>query len=109
MQFFPYCIVKCNCMLCRMNLNKTYAVVEFEDGIQLIPSSWLTIDLKKAFWPNFTNNKRYDKAVKLQEKPESTWLKHPILKIYGTFRKFYILIFYYVRTCACKHISEIYY
>ncbi|XP_067206835.1 uncharacterized protein [Linepithema humile] len=67
---------------------KFYAIVEFEDGIQIVPNNWLSIDLKKAAWPNFTNNKRYDKAVKVMEEPQSTWLKHPISKIYGTYSNY---------------------
>ncbi|EFN60346.1 hypothetical protein EAG_01319, partial [Camponotus floridanus] len=62
-----------------------YAVVEFEDGLQVIPDNWLNEDLTKAVWPTFTNNKRYYKAVKFMEEPLSTWLEHPICKIYGKF------------------------
>lgn len=62
-----------------------YCIVEFEDGLQVIPNNWLSTDLKSAFWPHFTNNKRYDKA--LMEEPESTWLKHPIIRMYGMFCK----------------------
>lgn len=55
-----------------MSDTRFYAVVEFEDGLQVIPNNWFTANLKKAVWPNFTNNKRYEKAVKLRENPEST-------------------------------------
>lgn len=64
-----------------------YAIDEFKDGLQVVPNNWLSGDLSKAFWPNFTNNARYDKAVKFMEKPEFTWMQYSILKIYGTFRK----------------------
>jgi len=66
---------------------KFYAVVEFEDGLQVIPNNWLHISMIKAVWPNFTNNKRYYKAVKLMEEPESTWMEHSIRKVYGTYCK----------------------
>lgn len=66
---------------------KCYAVVEFQDGLQLIPSNWLNNDETKAVWPNFTNNKRYDKAVRSMEEPQSTWVEHNILKIYGKYCK----------------------
>ncbi|EFN60350.1 hypothetical protein EAG_01324, partial [Camponotus floridanus] len=62
-----------------------YAVVEFQDGLQLIPSNWLNNDETKAVWPNFTNNKRYDKAVRSMEEPQSTWVQHNIIKIYGKY------------------------
>lgn len=51
---------------------KFYAVVEFEDGLQVIPANWLDVSVMKAVWPSFTNNKRYDKAVKCMEEPKST-------------------------------------
>lgn len=66
---------------------KLYSIVEFEDGLQIIPNNWFSEDLKKAFWPHYTSNKRYDTAVKLMEQPESTWLEHPVSKIFGTFCK----------------------
>jgi len=66
--------------------DKFYAIVEFEDGLQIVPNNWLSRDMIRAVWPNF-NNSRYDKAIKLMEEPESTWMEHKILKIYGTYRK----------------------
>lgn len=70
---------------CRMTDRRFYAIVEFDDGLQLVPDNWLNADLTTALWPNFTNNKRYDEAVKSMEEPLSSWLKHPIKKIYGKF------------------------
>lgn len=66
---------------------KCYVIVEFEDGLQIVPSNWLSKDLTRAVWPNFTNNNRYYKAVKEMEEPHSTWLEHKIIKIYGTYCK----------------------
>ncbi|XP_070168191.1 uncharacterized protein [Polyergus mexicanus] len=71
-----------------MTDTKFYAIVEFEDGLQIVPYNWLNEDSKKAVWPNFTNNKRYDKAVKLMEEPEPTWLTHNIRKVYGTYSNY---------------------
>ncbi|XP_077282706.1 uncharacterized protein LOC143908781 isoform X3 [Temnothorax americanus] len=63
-----------------------YAVVEFMDGLQVIPTNCrLSQDLQSALWPNFTNNKSYDKAIKQMIDPESTWASHSIKKIFGTF------------------------
>lgn len=53
----------------------SYVVVEFQDGLQLIQRNWLDLNTMKAFWPNFTSNKRYDTAVKLMEEPQPTWRK----------------------------------
>lgn len=65
--------------------NKNYAVVEFQDGLQIIPTTWLTNDLKASKWPNcYVTYKRYEKAVKCMEQSQSTWEEHPIKKIYAT-------------------------
>ncbi|XP_071576472.1 uncharacterized protein [Temnothorax nylanderi] len=74
-----------------------YAVVEFMDGLQVIPTNWLSQDRRSALWPNFTNNKSYDKAIKTMIDPESTWASHSIKKIFGTF-------VFYVR--AMKKLKE---
>lgn len=75
-----------------MTDTKFYAIVEFEDGLQIIPNNWLSKNLRKAVWPNFTNNKRYDRAVKLMEEPDLSWSEHNIKKIYGTYCK-YVFVF----------------
>lgn len=47
-----------------INMNKKYYIVEFDDGLQIIPDNWFTCEKKSAiYWPNFTNQKEYDKAV----------------------------------------------
>lgn len=64
---------------------KKYVVVEFQDGLQIIPATWLTSDLKTAKWPNcYITSNRYDKAVKYMEEPQSTWEEHPVVKIFTT-------------------------
>lgn len=75
------------CLFPRRMSQKLYLIVLFEDGLQIIPNSWLNKDVNTAKWPNFTTNKRYDKAVKFMEKPQCTWLEHPVLKIYGEYGK----------------------
>lgn len=66
---------------------KMYAVVEFGDGLSIIPKNWLTKDQREAFWPTYTNTGRYDKAMKCMEKPESTWSKYTIRKIFRIYCK----------------------
>lgn len=64
---------------------KKYVIVEFLDGLQIIPITWLTTDLKRAKWPDcYISNSRFDKAVRCLEEPDSTWQEHPIVKIYAT-------------------------
>ncbi|EFN75026.1 hypothetical protein EAG_00198, partial [Camponotus floridanus] len=62
-----------------------YAIVEFKDGLQIVPATWLSSDLQKSKWPrHYISNDRYDKAVKLMEVPDCTWEEHTVLKIYAT-------------------------
>ncbi|XP_067207178.1 uncharacterized protein [Linepithema humile] len=45
-------------------MNNKYYIVEFEDGLQIVPNNWFTCKKKSAiYWPNVTNQKEYDKAV----------------------------------------------
>lgn len=91
--------------------DKCYAIVEFNDELQLILTKWLSGDLTRAFWPNFTNTKRYDKAVKCMEEPQCTWLKHPVLKIYGTFSKlcFFLEYIFLVYIIVILHVNKCWY
>ncbi|EFN61594.1 hypothetical protein EAG_00688, partial [Camponotus floridanus] len=43
--------------------------ITFEDGLEVIPNNWLSKNLMKTGWFNFTNNEQYDK-VKLIKKLE---------------------------------------
>lgn len=109
MQFFhSYTqLVKCKFFQRRIWKKKTctqqnfYAIVEFEDGLQLVPNNWLSADLKRCFWPNFTTNTRYGKAVKTFEELQPTWPYHPIRKIYATYCKYFLMYIYYYVVYYC--------
>lgn len=30
---------------------KFYEIVEFKEGLQIVPNNWLSADLSKAYWP----------------------------------------------------------
>lgn len=73
---------------------RTFVIVEFEDGLQIVPSTWLSNDLQRCKWPShYISNDRYDKAIKKMEIPASNWEEHVIKKIYATCRKFLNIIF----------------
>ncbi|XP_039307414.1 uncharacterized protein LOC113005933 [Solenopsis invicta] len=64
---------------------KKYVVVEFEDGVRIVPITWLSTDLQRSKWPKkYTTNKRYDRAIKTMEEPDDTWDEHRVIKIYAT-------------------------
>ncbi|XP_022171523.1 uncharacterized protein LOC111034556 [Myzus persicae] len=61
-----------------------FLVVEFDDGLQIIPSNWLIND-KSSFFPNYKNLKLYDRAVvsmEIPNTPTTTWDVYNIKKIF---------------------------
>ncbi|KAF5281928.1 hypothetical protein FQR65_LT14454 [Abscondita terminalis] len=81
------CILK-NGQIVSMSI---YSVVEFEDGIQLVPNSW--IRGKHAFWPTYTNQIKINKAIAEADEPLSNWPLHKILRILGSAGKILLLSF----------------
>ncbi|XP_032679529.1 uncharacterized protein LOC116847978 [Odontomachus brunneus] len=68
-----------------MTDKKRYVIVEFKDGLQIVPITWLSTDSRRSKWPrNYISNDRYDRAVRSMEIPDSTWEEHDVLKIYTT-------------------------
>ncbi|GAB1867715.1 hypothetical protein CAJAP_08794 [Camponotus japonicus] len=61
-----------------------YAIVEFNDGLQMIPSSWITENKKQAYWPTFTSNERFSKAVQKCISKMDSWPLYEIKKILAT-------------------------
>ncbi|XP_039306287.1 uncharacterized protein LOC120358006 isoform X2 [Solenopsis invicta] len=61
-----------------------YAVIEFNDGVQMISSSWITEDKKHAYWPTFSNNEKFRKAVKKCVSKMDDWPQHEIKKFWTT-------------------------
>lgn len=64
-----------------------YYIVEFQDGMQVIPKNWLKSD-KIALWPPITNWNKYYKAVKNMYQPLEYWTESSIIKIIGSASKF---------------------
>jgi len=86
-----------------------HLVVEFQDGLQIILTNWLTNDLKRAKWPNcYITSNRYDKAVKYMEEPQSTWEEHPIVKIFTSCCKLYYILHLFV-TFIFQKLNNIYF
>ncbi|XP_046408230.1 uncharacterized protein LOC124172778 isoform X5 [Ischnura elegans] len=61
-----------------------FLVVEFPDGLQLIPRNWVHTDGRKAYWPNFTSTTAYYRAVQSMESPNPEWTLHTFLRIMGS-------------------------
>ncbi|XP_067210208.1 uncharacterized protein [Linepithema humile] len=61
-----------------------YSIVEFEDGLQMIPSSWLTENKTAARWPQFTSHARFIKAVQKRILYDNSWFLYDVKRILAT-------------------------
>lgn len=61
-----------------------FTIALFEDGLFLVPSSWLTQNNTMCYWPPYTNDKRIRKAVIDEISPDCSWTKLKINRIFGT-------------------------
>lgn len=78
--------------------NKKYTVVEFEDGVALVPSLWLIEDGEKCRWPMYGDNAmKFNFAVGSCEVPPaedgSLWTTLSVWQIICTASKFTIFPF----------------
>lgn len=72
-----------------MDVNKKFMVVEFSDGLQIVPEVWLNITKKTCIWPShFKTQLRINKAIITKEMPkeqyEGMWEELPIKRIFGS-------------------------
>jgi len=61
-----------------------FSIVEFEDGIKLVPILWIFNDNKKCYWPNYTKQEEINQAIFNEEHPDSKWLSYNVLRKFGT-------------------------
>ena len=64
-----------------------YAVVLFTEmnEVEVIPTSWLSVDRKIAFWPPYKSTQKAKTAVLTEAEPDETWGEFfvEVMKIYG--------------------------
>ncbi|XP_029158399.1 uncharacterized protein LOC114937668 [Nylanderia fulva] len=67
-----------------MATSKIYIVVEFDDGLAIVPSCWLNESEMKCAYPTFRDPTKIKKAVASQLSPEdnSNWKKYDVIKIF---------------------------
>lgn len=68
-------------------MEELYTIVEFDDGLQMIPTSWLIEDKNAAYWPQFTSHARFAKAVKKNISPVDNWPIYNVKRILATASK----------------------
>ncbi|XP_071574429.1 uncharacterized protein [Temnothorax nylanderi] len=61
-----------------------FTIALFDDGLQLVPSSWLFDNKTMCHWPPYTNEKKIRKAIMEEASPDCTWTAHKILRVFGT-------------------------
>jgi len=59
-------------------------IVEFIDGVQLVPCNWISSNQKGTFYPENINSKQYDKLVLNTVPYKSSWKTFSIIKIWGS-------------------------
>lgn len=70
-----------------MDGNRKFTIVEFSDGLQIIPSIWLNITKETCIWPShFKTQLRINRAIMTGEIPKEQcdWEELPVKKIFGT-------------------------
>ncbi|KAL5244019.1 hypothetical protein ACI65C_011429 [Semiaphis heraclei] len=65
-------------------ISRNYVIVEFIDGVQLVPRNWISSNQKETFYPEDINSKQYDKMVLNTVPHGSTWKTFSIKKIWGS-------------------------
>jgi len=61
-------------------------VIEFNDGLQLIPHNWILLKKSRSYFPDLNNIslKKYDKMVLNTEPYNPTWKTYSIKKIWAS-------------------------
>ncbi|KAG5267530.1 hypothetical protein AALO_G00222780 [Alosa alosa] len=66
-----------------------FAVVLFSESneVEVIPSCWLSVDEKVAYWPPYKRTEKAKAAVLTVEEPDETWGEYlvKVIKKYGTY------------------------
>lgn len=74
-----------------------YAVVLFTqtNEVEVIPTSWLSVDHKVAFWPPYKDTEKAKSAVINKSEADETWGEYlvSVFKIYGGKNKVALLDF----------------
>lgn len=62
-----------------------FTVLEFKDGIQIAPSSWLNSAETQCYWPNYTQQSKINFAIFNETQPDvDNWPIHSVVRIFCT-------------------------
>ncbi|XP_029168709.1 uncharacterized protein LOC114940960 [Nylanderia fulva] len=66
--------------------DRGFIVVEFSDGIQVIPKIWLQSNKELCKYPShLKTDQQIRKAIEKEEKPSSSWSSFKIKRIFGEY------------------------
>lgn len=65
----------------------TFTVVEFEDGIQVIPNNWIQKDTSTCCYPDYKTDEHILRAIKKRQTPQEDWLSYRIKRFFGVYSK----------------------
>ncbi|XP_024872877.1 uncharacterized protein LOC112455295, partial [Temnothorax curvispinosus] len=69
-----------------MDSNKKFMVVEFSDGLQIVPTQWLNFAEQTCIWPSHLKTQlRINKAIitrKMPNKEQRNWKELPIKRMF---------------------------
>lgn len=72
-------------------MESLYSIAEFEDDLQIIPSSQIIKNKSAAHWLPFMSHTRFMKAVKKKISPEDNWSIYTVKQILATASKLHTL------------------
>nr|XP_012217761.1 PREDICTED: uncharacterized SDCCAG3 family protein-like [Linepithema humile]XP_012217769.1 PREDICTED: uncharacterized SDCCAG3 family protein-like [Linepithema humile] len=64
-----------------MDDKELFYVIEFYDGIQIIPDNWIIENETLAYWPKVKTNKDFDTLVRTRSSIKDNWTLEPIKAI----------------------------
>jgi len=80
-----------------MTTSKIYNIVQFDDGLAIMPSLWLKNNETKCAYPTFRDPTKIKKAVASQLPPEDpNWKIYDILRIFYKTSQIYFLIIFII-------------
>lgn len=63
-----------------------FSVLNFFDGLQVVPTSWLR-ENNQCMYPIDYKGSKLTKAISKQEEPQESWELTPFVKLYGKYGK----------------------
>ncbi|XP_011858190.1 PREDICTED: uncharacterized protein LOC105555732 [Vollenhovia emeryi] len=68
--------------------SNTFHLLEFEDGMQVVPDNWVQKDKNECWYPNYKTDKEITKAIKKRHIPQDGWLSYSIKRLFGIYETY---------------------